>query len=120
MPLTPERLNLEPMSRVFSSPRRRPGPCAREGAQTARCKSVPGQAMTPKLKVTASSRGGVESNRRRTGSPQDDELDSAESDGEPATPWRSLKPIGDAEMAVKAIYGSPSWLEAECWEVCAR
>lgn len=81
---------------------------------------MPGQAMTPKLKVTASSQGGVESNRKRTGSPQDDELDSAERDGEPAIPWRSLKPIGHAEVAEKAMSGSPSWLEAECWEVCAR
>lgn len=103
-----------------SSYRRRPVSCAREGAQTAWCKSVPGQAMTPKLKVTASPRGGVESNRKRTGSPQDDELDSAGSDGELAIPWRSLKHTGHAEMAGKAMFGSPSWLEAECWEVCAR
>jgi hypothetical protein len=76
--------------------------------------------MTPKLKVTASLRSGVESNRKRTGSPQDDELDSAGSDGEPAIPWRSLKRIGHAVLAVKAMSGSPPWLEAECWEVCAR
>src|SRR6266704_6756903 len=69
--------------------RRMPEPCAREGAQTAWWKSVPGQAMTPKLKVTASSRGGVGSNRKRTGSPQDDELDSAGYDDEPAHSWRS-------------------------------
>ena len=94
--------------------------CAREGAQTARWKSVPGQAMTLKLKVTASSRGGVGSNRKRTGSPQDDELDSAGSDGEPAIPWRSLKHTGHAAMAVKAMFRSPSWLEAECREVCVR
>jgi hypothetical protein len=81
---------------------------------------VPGQAMTPKLKVTASLRSGVESNWKRTGSPQDDELDSAGSDGEPAIPRRSLKHIGHAEMVVKAMFGSPTWLEAECWEVCAR
>lgn len=76
--------------------------------------------MTPKLKVTASLRSGVESNRKRTDSPQDDELDSAESDGEPAIPWRSLKRIGHAVLAVKAMSGSPTWLEAEYWEVCAR
>jgi hypothetical protein len=63
--------------------------CAREGVQTAWWKSVPGQAMTPKLKVTASSRGGVESNRKRTGSPQDNELDSAGWYDEPAHSWRS-------------------------------
>ena len=45
--------------------------------------------MTPKLKVTASSRGGVGSNRKRTGSPQDNELDSAGCDDEPACSWRS-------------------------------
>ena len=50
---------------------------------------MPGQAMTPKLKVTASLRGGVESNWKRTGSPQDDELDSAGYDDEPAHSWRS-------------------------------
>ena len=94
--------------------------CAREGAQTARCKSVPGQAMTPKRKVTASLRSGVGSNRKRTGSPQDNELDSAGSDGEPAIPWRSLKHTRRAAMAAKAMSGLPSWLEAECWEVCAR
>ena len=81
---------------------------------------MPGQAMPPKRKVTASLRSGVGSNRKQTGSPQDDELDSAESDGEPAIPWRSLKPIGHAAMAAKAMPGSPSWLEAECREDCAR
>jgi hypothetical protein len=43
--------------------------CAREGAISTRCKSVSGQAKTLKLKVTASSRGGVESNWKRTGGP---------------------------------------------------
>jgi hypothetical protein len=71
--------------------------CAREGAQTARCKSVPGQAMTPKLKVTASLRSGVESNRKRTGSPQDNELDSAGCDDEPAHTWRSPELAQHAE-----------------------
>ncbi len=110
---------MSPRQRYTSFPRMRES-CAREGVQTARWKSVSGQAMTPKLKETASSRGGVGSNRKRTGSPQDNELDSAGSDGEPAIPWRSLKHIGHAGMAVKAMYGSPTWLEAECWEVCAR
>ncbi len=47
---------------------------------------MPGYAMPPKLKVTASPRGGVGSNWKRTGSPQEDELDSAGLDGEPAIP----------------------------------
>ena len=81
---------------------------------------MPGQAMTPKLKVAALSRGEVESNRKRTGSPQDNELDSAGRDGEPAVPWRSLKHTGHAEQAHKAMSGSPTWLEAERREVCVR
>ncbi len=44
----------------------------------------------------------MESNRKRTGSPQDDELDSAGSGGEPARSWRSLKSIGHAEMAYES------------------
>ena len=52
--------------------------------------------MTPKLKVTASSRGGVESNRKRTGSPQDNELDSAGCDDEPAHSWRSPESVQHA------------------------
>jgi hypothetical protein len=47
--------------------------------------------MTSKLKVTASPRGGVESNRKRIGSPQDDELDSAGCGDELASVWRSLE-----------------------------
>jgi len=39
-----------------------------------------------KRKVTASPRGGVGSNRTRTGSLQEDEPDSAECGGEPAMP----------------------------------
>jgi len=45
-----------------------------------------------KPKVTASPRGGVGSNRRRTDSLQEDEPDSAACGGEPATLRRSLIP----------------------------
>lgn len=76
--------------------------------------------MTPKLKVTASPRGVVESNWKRTGSPQDDELDSAGCDDEPADSWRSPEFVQHAGMAVKAMLGRITWLEAECREVCAR
>jgi hypothetical protein len=65
--------------------------CACEGAITAWWKSVSGQAKTPKLKVTASLRSGVASNRKRTGGPQDNELDSAGCGDEPAHSWRSLE-----------------------------
>ena len=80
--------------------------CAREGAQTAWWKSVPGQAMTPKLKVTASSRGGVESNRKRTGSPQDNELDSAGCGDEPAHSWRSPEIVQHAGNGGKSDAGA--------------
>jgi hypothetical protein len=59
--------------------------------------------MTPKPKVTASSRGGVGSNRKRTGSPQDNELDSAVCNDEPAHTWRSLEHAQHAGMAGKAM-----------------
>lgn len=62
----------------------------------------------------------MESNRKRIGSPQDDELDSAGSGGELAVVRRSLELIGHAEMADKAMSGLPTWLEAECQEGCAR
>ena len=91
--------------------------CAREGAHTARWKSVPGQAKTPKLKVTASSRGGVESNWKRTGGPQENELDSAGCRDEPAHSWRSLKLARHAVLAHEAMPGHITWLEAERWEV---
>jgi hypothetical protein len=39
--------------------------------------------------VTAPARAGVESNRRRKSRPQDDELDSADASGEPASERRS-------------------------------
>jgi len=47
-----------------------------------------------KPKVTALSRGGVESNWKRTGRLQDDEPVSAGCVGEPATVRRSLIPLG--------------------------
>ena len=60
------------------------------------------------------------SNRRRTGGPQNDELDSAGSDGEFARRGRSLKRIDHAVLAVKAMVGSPTWLEVERRDGCAR
>jgi hypothetical protein len=62
-----------------------------------------------KLKVTASPRGGVESNRRRMDSPQDDEPDSAACAGEPARvgeAWTREGPIGRAEVTAKATFGA--------------
>jgi hypothetical protein len=47
------------------------------------------------------------------------ELDSVGSVGEPSRLWGSLKHIEYAELANKAIFGTPLWLETECWEVCA-
>ena len=76
--------------------------------------------MTSKLKVTALLRGGVGSNRRRTGSPQDDELDSAVWCDEPARSRRSLEVMKHAGVADKAVLWPMTWLEAECWEVCVR
>ena len=61
--------------------------------------------MTAKLKVTASSRGGVESNRKRTGSPQDNELDSAGCDDEPAHSWRSPEIVQHAGNGGKSDAG---------------
>lgn len=76
--------------------------------------------MTPKRKVTASPRGGVESNRKRTGSPQ-----ATNSIRRGVT--TSLLIRGEVrnssdtlEMAGKAMSGHTTWLEAECREVCAR
>ena len=44
--------------------------CAHEGVMSEGCKSLPWESYGPmKLKVTASPRGGVESNRRRTVGP---------------------------------------------------
>ena len=60
-----------------------------------------------KLKVTASPRGGVGSNRRRTDSPKGDEPVSAACGGEPARDWRSLGPkgpIGRAEVTAKVTF----------------
>ena len=56
------------------------------------------------------------SNRKRTIGPQDDELDSAGCCGEPATKWRSLKHIGHAGVAAKAMAGHITWVEVERWE----
>jgi hypothetical protein len=73
-----------------------------------------------KPKVTASPRGGVGSNRRRTDSPQDDEPVSAGWRGEPARPWRSLGlvrgPAGRAAVTDKATFGRTTWLGAGCPE----
>ena len=69
------------------------------------CKSAREEVTAPKSKVTASPRGGVESNRRRTGSPQDDEPVSAGWIGEPAHTWRSLELTVGAEVTVKASGG---------------
>ena len=60
------------------------------------------------------------SNWRRTGGPQDDELDSAGCDGEPAGRRRSLKRTGHAVLVDKAMIGSATWLEAERRHGCAR
>ena len=62
--------------------------------------------MTLKLKVTASSRGGVGSNQRRTGSPQDNELDSAGCDDEPAHSWRSPEIVQHAGNGGKSDAGA--------------
>jgi len=67
---------------------------------------VSGQAKTPKLKVTASSRGEVESNWKRTGGPQDNELDSAGCDDEPAHPRRSPKFARHAGIGVESDAGA--------------
>jgi hypothetical protein len=73
-----------------------------------------------KLKVTASPRGGVGSNRRRTDSPQDDEPDSAACSGEPARVERSLDLATGlterAEVTEKATFGRTMWLGAGCPE----
>lgn len=80
--------------------------CAREGAISARWKSVSGEAKTPKPKVTASLRGGVESNWKRTGGPQDNELDSAGCGDEPAHSWRSPKLARHAGIGVESDAGA--------------
>ena len=73
-----------------------------------------------KLKVTASPRGGVGSNRRRTDSPQGNEPGSAACSGEPARVERSLdlatSPIGRAEVTEKATSGRTTWLGVGCPE----
>jgi len=72
-----------------------------------------------KPKATASPGGGVGSSRRRRGSPQDDEPDSAGWRGEPAHAWRSLgskDPTGRAEVTGKATFGRTTWLGAGCPE----
>ncbi len=70
----------------------------------------------------------MESNRKRTGGPQDDELDSAGSDGELAGLRRSLKSIGYAVTGVKSdirvtlvVGGGTSGSEREIsGETCRR
>ena len=53
------------------------------------------------------------SNRRQTVGLQDNELDSAVCDGEPATKERSLKFTDHAGVADKAMVGRMLWLEVE-------
>jgi hypothetical protein len=55
----------------------------------------------------------VGSNRRRRVGLQDNELDSAVCDGEPATKERSLKLTDHAKVAAKAMVGRMLWLEVE-------
>ena len=73
-----------------------------------------------KRKVTASPRGGVGSNRTRTGSPQEYETDSAACCGELAMLWRSLAlergPTDRAEVTGKAPVGHMTWLGVGCLE----
>lgn len=67
----------------------------------------------PQLNVTASLRGGVESNRRWNVGPQVYELDSAGCCGEPLAGVRSPELASHAEVAAKAMTGRTRCLEAE-------
>ena len=73
-----------------------------------------------KPKVTASPRGGVGSNRRRTGSLQENEPDSASVRRRACDGWRSLGlargPIERAAVTVKATLETMTWLGAGCPE----
>jgi len=71
-----------------------------------------------KPKATASSRGGVGSSRRRTGSLQENEPDSAGVRWRACDGWRSLGlargPIERAAVTVKAMLEPTAWLGAGC------
>lgn len=69
--------------------------------------------------MVASLRGGVESSRRRTDSPQDDEPDSAACCGEPAQRWRSLGTERDRPNVRgdrHVTFGRTTWLGVGCPE----
>ena len=70
--------------------------------------------------VTASPRGGVESNRRRTGGPQETNPIRRGERGELPGRGRSLKHTQHAALAWKALLGRTLWLGVERQEGEAR
>ena len=62
----------------------------------------------------------MESNRRRTVGPEDNELDSALCSGEPAIPGRSPEEVRCAGGADKAVTERTAWVEAERREGVAK
>lgn len=78
-------LRLPPVSSRLEAALGAPGSwCTQRGTSP-----LPGDALSRKPKVTASPRGGVESNRRRTCSPRDEERDSAGRSDEPSRDRRT-------------------------------
>src|SRR6266481_5382757 len=67
--------------------------CVREDALSAEWKSPSYAVMAYAAEGNCVAQSEVESNRKRTDSPQENKPDSAASRGEPAHGWRSLEPI---------------------------
>ena len=90
--------------------------CDREDAWSAGCKS-PSHGVTPCVaEGNCVAESEVESNRKRTDSPQENKPDSAAWRGEPAHAWRSLEPTERADVTGKATFGPMTWLGVGCPE----